>query len=495
MTAGGEFESMTATQMAASVRDGDVSPVELVEACVDRIEQRNPSLNAFVYKGFDEARERARAAEAAVTNGGELGPMHGVPTAIKDLFDFKPGWPATFGGIRALRDFTLDARCAYAERVEDAGAIIIGKTNSPVMGFRGTCDNYLFGPSRNPFDTSKNTGGSSGGSAAAVADGLVPIAEGTDGGGSIRIPASWCGVYGYKASFGRVPFLARPNAFGGTDPFLFEGTLTRTVEDAALGMTALAGYHPGDPLSLDADVDFLGALRLPVEGMRIGYTADYDVFPIDARVSSVVGSAVAAFEQAGARVEEISLGITRDQRELSDLWCRLIMPINVQTFEGFKAGGIDVLGDHPDDLPPEYRRWLDVGYNMSALEFVRDQEIRTEVYDAIQGVFVDYDLIVGPTLACLPVDNADDGNTVGPTEINGVEVDPLIGWCPTYLFNYTGHPAASIPAGMSDDGLPVGMQIIGRRYADIDVLAASGTFEQLRPWADTYARLDGRSLD
>lgn len=495
MTAGGEFESMTATQMARSVRDGEVSPVELVEACVDRIEQRNPSLNAFVYKGFDEARERARAAEAAVTNGGELGPLHGVPTAIKDLFDFKPGWPATFGGIRALRDFTLDARCAYAERVEDAGAIIMGKTNSPVMGFRGTCDNYLFGPSRNPFDTVKNTGGSSGGSAAAVADGLVPIAEGTDGGGSIRIPASWCGVYGYKASFGRVPFLARPNAFGGTDPFLFEGTLTRTVEDAALGMTALAGYHPGDPLSLDADVDFLGALRLPVEGMRIGYTADYDVFPIDARVASVVGSAVAAFEQAGAHVEEISLGITRDQRELSDLWCRLIMPINIQTFEAFKEGGLDVLGDHPDDLPPEYRRWLDVGYSMSALEFVRDQEMRTEVYDAIQGVFADYDLVVGPTLACLPVDNADDGNTVGPTEINGVEVDPLIGWCPTYLFNYTGHPAASIPAGMSDDGLPVGMQIIGRRYADIDVLAASATFEQLRPWADTYARLSARSLD
>jgi amidase len=490
-----EFASMTATQMAAAVRDREVSPVELVEACIDRITKRNPSLNAFVYEGFDEARERARDAEAAVTAADELGPLHGVPTAIKDLFDFKPGWPATFGGIRALRDFTLDARCAYAERVEDAGAIIMGKTNSPVMGYRGTCDNYLFGPSRNPFDTSKNTGGSSGGSAAAVADGLVPMAEGTDGGGSIRIPASWCGVYGYKASFGRVPFLARPNAFGGTDPFLFEGTLTRTVADAALGMTALSGYHPGDPLSLDDHVDFLGALQRPIEGLRIGYTPDYDVFPIDRGVSAVVGAAVAVFEEAGAHVEEVSLGIGRDQRELSDLWCRLIMPINVQTFEGFKAGGLDIVGDHADDLPPEYRRWLDVGYAMTALEFVRDQETRTEVYDAIQSVFAGYDLIVGPTLACLPVDNADDGNTVGPHEINGVEIDPLIGWCPTYLFNFTGHPAASIPAGMSDDGLPVGMQIVGRRYADGDVLAASAAFEQLRPWTDTYRRLQERSLD
>ena len=494
MAADAEFESMTATEMAAAVRTGEVSPVELVDACIERIGRRNPSVNAFVYQGLDEARERAHAAAEAVTAREELGPLHGVPTAIKDLFDFKPGWPATFGGIRALRDFTINARCAYAERVEDAGAIIMGKTNSPVMGFRGTCDNYLFGPSRNPFDTTKNTGGSSGGSAAAVADGLVPIAEGTDGGGSVRIPASWCGVYGYKASFGRVPFLARPNAFGSTDPFLFEGTLTRTVADAALGMTALAGYHPGDPLSLDEEVDFLGALGRPIEGMRIAYTADYDVFPIDPQVTSVVRSAVAAFEDAGAHVEEVSLGITRDQRELSDLWCRLIMPINLQTFEGFKAGGLDIVRDHPEDLPPEYRRWLDVGYRMSALEFVRDQEMRTEVYDAIQGVFADYDLIVGPTLACLPVDNADDGNTVGPSSINGVEVDPLIGWCPTYLFNYTGHPAASIPAGMTEDGLPVGMQIAGRRYADVDVLAASAAFEQIRPWADTYTRVRDRPL-
>jgi amidase len=490
-----EFESMTAVQMAAAVRGRDASPVELVDACIERIDRRNDSINAFVHRGFDEARERAREAEAAVVDGaGELGPLHGVPTAIKDLFDFKPGWPATFGGIRALRDFSLDARCAYAERMEGAGAIIMGKTNSPVMGFRGTCDNYLFGPSRNPFDLSKNTGGSSGGSAAAVADGLVPIAEGTDGGGSVRIPASWCGVYGYKASFGRVPYLARPNAFGGTDPFIFEGTLTRTVADAALGMSALIGYHPGDPLSLADDVDVLGALDRPIEGLRIAYTPDYDVFPIDPRVRAVVEVAVAAFEEAGAHVEEVSVGITRDQQELSDLWCRLIMPINLQTFEGFKAAGIDVVGDHPDDLPPEYRRWLDVGAGMSALDFVRDQEIRTEVFDAIQGVFADHDLLVGPTLACLPVDNADDGNTVGPTEINGVAVDPLIGWCPTYLMNFTGHPAASIPAGMTDDGLPVGMQIAGRRLADVDVIAASAAFERLRPWAHTYERLRDRPL-
>src|SRR5262249_53205469 len=155
---------------------------------------------------------------------------HGVPVAIKDLFDSKPGWVTTLGGIRALARFVTHHHCCFAERIEKAGGILLGKTNSPVMGFRGICDNYLFGPSRNPFNTAKNTGGSSGGSAAAVADGLLPLAEGTDGGGSIRIPAAWCGVYGYKASFGRLPYLSRPNAFGGDTPFLFEGPITRSVE-------------------------------------------------------------------------------------------------------------------------------------------------------------------------------------------------------------------------------------------------------------------------
>ena len=147
---------------------------------------------------------------------------------------------------------------------------------------------------------------------------------------------------------------------------------------------------------------------------------------------------------------------------------------------------VDLLKDHRDDFPPEYLRWIDVGYRMSALDFFRDQEIRTEIYDAIQGVLNRYDLLITPTLACLPVDNADDGNTKGPTAINGEEVDPLIGWCLTYFINFSGHPAASIPAGLSDDGLPVGMQIIGRRYADADMLAASAVFERLRPWQDSY---------
>ena len=488
-----ELSYVPAAELAAKIRRRELSPVEVVEACIARIEERNPSINALVYFGFEDARAAAQAAEQAVLAGDRTGPMHGVPTLLKDLFDFKPGWITTFGGIRALKDFVADFHCGYAERMEQAGAILVGKTNSPVMGFRGVCDNPLFGPSRNPFDLSKNTGGSSGGSAAAVADGLVAVAEGTDGGGSIRIPASWCGVYGYQPSFGRAPQLARPNGFGALNPFLYEGPITRTVKDAALAMTALGGYHPRDPFSLREEVDYLGALDRGVAGLRIAYSPNLDVYPVDRRVADVVEHAVRAFEDAGAHVEEVSLGLQRDQRELSDLWCRLIMPINHAGFETLRQAGIDVLGDHRDDLPPEYLRWIDETATLSAAEITRDQQMRTEVFDAIQAVFATHDLLVSPTLAALPVDNAGDGNTLGPSEIEGVAVDRLIGWCMTYFTNFTGHPAASIPAGFAD-GLPVGMQIIGPRFGDADVLAASAAFEGLRPWSDSYARCRERPL-
>lgn len=485
----------SATELARRVREREVSPVELVDAFAARIDERNPSLNAFVFTDFEGARAEAKRAEQALTDGSTIGALHGVPTAIKDLFDFKPGWPATFGGVRALANFKLDTHCIFAERVEKAGAIILGKTNSPVMGYRGTCDNPLFGATSNPFDTDRNTGGSSGGSAAAVADGLVPFAEGTDGGGSIRIPAAWCGLYGYKASFGRVPSVVRPNAFGSTMPFLFEGPLTRNVEDAALVLNALSGYHPGDVFSIDEEPrDFVTDVRRDIAGMRIAYTSDYGIFPVDQRIRETVGQAVQAFVEAGAVVEEIDLALPYDQHELSDLWCRHIMLVNVSAFENFKKNGLDLLGEHRDDFPDGYLRWADHVYGMSMTELNEDYVMRSAVYDAIQSVYENFDLLVSPTLAAMPVLNADTpGETVGPSEIEGVEVDPYIGWCLTYLTNYTGHPAASIPAGLVD-GLPVGMQIQGRRYADGDVLAASGAFERVRPWGDIYETPRARQL-
>jgi amidase len=484
---------MSASDTARLIASRKLSPVEVMESTIARIERRNPSLNALIYLGFEDARRDAKRAEDIVMKGEALGPLHGVPSAIKDLFDFKPGWPTTFGGVRALKNNIAQFHCPFAERVEKAGAILVGKTNSPVMGLRGVCDNYLFGATRNPFDTTRNPGGSSGGSAAAVADGMLAIAEGTDAGGSIRIPAAWCGVYGYKASYGRVPVVIRPNAFAGDLPFVHEGPITRTVEDAALTMSVLDGYDPRDPHSLDEKVDYIGALKRSVKGIRIAYSPNLDVFPVEPAIAAVVARAVRAFEEAGAIVEEVKVGITTPQRELSDVWSRLMMPLNLGTFATMKMYGVDLLRDHREDFPPEYLRWIEIGEKMTLNDLARDQWVRSQVYDAIQGVFANYDLLITPTLAGMPVKNRDDGNTVGPMHINGEEVDPLIGWCLTYPINFTGHPAASIPAGMVD-GLPVGMQIIGRRYADAGVFAASAAFERLRPWVENYAICEARPL-
>ena len=487
---------MSTTVLAQRIRERELSAVEVLDAVIARIEQRNPSLNALVYLAFDEAREHARAADTALAAGEALGPLHGVPTAIKDLFDFKPGWPATLGGIPALRDHVIDTCTVWAERMEAAGAIIVGKTNSPVMGFRGTCDNPLFGPTRNPFDLSRNSGGSSGGGAAAVADGLLPFAEGTDAGGSIRIPAAWCNVYGFKQSFGRAPLVVRPNGLGGISPFIFEGLLTRTVADAALTLTALSGADPRDPLSFAFDDDPIAAVRRSVRGMRIGYSADMGGFPVEPAVAALVDEAVRALGDAGAHVEPVEIRLPCDQRELSDLWSRLLTPLNLDTLDALKAGGYDMLGEHRDQLPTQYLRWMDEGLRATARDVARDQHLRTRVIEAIQAVFDDHDLLVTPTLGCLPVPNAEvAGETVGPREIEGVAVDELIGWCLTYPINFTGLPAASVPAGLAHGRYPVGMQIVGRPRADVDVLAASAALERVRPWAGAYALCDERPLN
>jgi amidase len=484
-----EIAYLPAAELAARIRRRDLSPVEIVEACIERIEARNPSLNAFVFTDFNGARKRAKEAEKAVMAGEPLGALHGVPSALKDLFDFKPGWPASLGGFRALKDHVVNSYCAFCERMElRGGAVMLGKTNSALMGFRATCDNYLFGPTRNPFNLAKNSGGSSGGSAAAVADGMLPIAEGTDAGASIRVPAAWCGAYGFKASFGRVPFFTGANGFGNAEsPFLFEGPITRTVEDAALALNVLAGPHAKDPFSLPKpETDFTAATRRSIRGLKIAYSPDLDIFPVDKDVAATVGRAVRVFEEAGARVEEVKLGIKRSHEELTDAWSGPYMLLNLLAFENIKKqDGIDLLGKYREDFPPQYLEWVEKANRWSGLDFYRSQVIRTEVFNALQGVLGNFDLLVTPTAACPPVDNADDGNTVGPSEINGVELDPLVGWAMTYFINFSGHPAASVPAGLSN-GLPIGMQIIGRQHADGDVLAASAAFERLRPWHENY---------
>jgi amidase/aspartyl-tRNA(Asn)/glutamyl-tRNA(Gln) amidotransferase subunit A len=275
--------------------------------------------------------------------------------------------------------------------------------------------------------------------------------------------------------------------------FTFEGCLTRSVQDTAFVMDALCGYDPRDPFALPDTVPWLEALNGSVRGWRIAYSANLGVFPVDSRIQEIVGVAAKAFEEAGAEVEEVKIDLHRSALELGDLWCRLMIPNSMVTIERLKGQGIDILQDHPDDLPPEVHYWMEVARGQSIMDMARDQEMRTEVWDAIQAVFSGHDLLLAPTLACLPVDNATNGNTVGPASINGEAINTLIGWCPTFLFNYTGHPAASVPAGHAEGKWPVGMQIIGKKWADADVITASAVFEAIRPWKENYRLVRDRA--
>lgn len=477
-----------ATELAAQIRRGDRSPVELVETFLDRIERRNDDVNAYVALTPEEARERAAEVERAIECGEEVGPLAGVPIALKDLYGFKAGVPQTFGSV-VFEDNVAGQNSVFVDRLEDAGAIVLGMTNTPEFGHKGTTDNQLYGPASTPFDLDRNAGGSSGGSAAALADGLAALAHGGDAGGSLRIPASFSGVYAIKPTFRRVAAPARPNAFGGSfGNFVHHGPMARSVEDAALMLDVMAGPHPRDPTCLpESDTDYRQATQRDVSGFDVAYTPDFETFPVDERVRSVVGEAVRAFEEVGAAVEMVDVDVGRSHDELTDAWLELTAATYAGMADRFERNqGLDLLGDHREELADEVVAHIERGQDLSVVEYQRLQVVQTEVFDAIEDTFKGHDLLVSPTLACPPVENAEDGQTLGPAEIEGEPVEPTIGWCLTHLINFTGHPAASIPAGFTDDGLPVGLQIIGPRFADDDVLAASGAFERANPWDDAY---------
>lgn len=475
-----------AATLARDIRRGDRSPVEVVNAVLDRIEAHD-DVNAFTATRPEAAREEAKEAEQAVESGEELGLLHGVPVALKDLFGFKRGLPNTFGSA-PFEDFVPEYSAIVTERLEAAGAIVVGTTNVPEFGHKGLTDNRIFGPTSTPFDLDRNAGGSSGGATAAVGAGLVPIAQGADGGGSIRIPSSFSGVYGLKPSFGRVPLRARPDAFTLHTPFIHHGPHARNVEDAALMLDVIAGPHPDDPFSLPADdlESYVAASRRGIDGYDIAYSRHFGDFPVADRVLDVLDDAVHEFEVAGATVDEVDIEFSVSHTELTDMWMRQIGVFYAEMADNFADSGAVDLYEHRDDLTPEFADLLDLGQELGAVEYKQDDVVRTQVFETVQDIFAEYDILVTPTMAVPPVENAEEGTTLGPETIDGEEVDRCLGFCLTHPINYTGHPAASIPAGFTDDDLPIGMQIIGRRFDDAAVLAASGAFERVKPWQHKY---------
>jgi Asp-tRNA(Asn)/Glu-tRNA(Gln) amidotransferase A subunit family amidase len=480
---------LPATELATRIRRRDISPVEAVESYLRRIEERNPAVNAYTLVLAEQATDAARAAEAAVMSGRPLGPLHGVPVAIKDLDDVA-GVPTSMGSL-AVENRVPKTSAAAVERLLEAGAIVLGKTNTPEFGHKGITDNLRFGPTSTPWKIGYNSGGSSGGSAAAVAGGMAALGQGTDGGGSVRIPASFSGVVGFKPSFGRVPSVTRPDAFLWGHPLVHIGPLARTVGDAALMTSVMAGPHAGDPLALPDDgVDYLRGAEGARRRFRVAFSPQLGDFPIDRRVAGVVRSAVEVLARSGVQVDEVKLDFGADHDTLARLWVRVISVHYGAIARHWKQEGVDLLGEHSEKLTPQFRQMLIDAETILAVDHALDDVLRTGVFVGLQSVFERYDLIVSPTLAIPPVRNASDGNTIGPTDIGGDTVDPLIGWCMTFPINFTGHPAISVPAGLTPEGLPVGLQIIGRSHADETVLALASRFELAQPWFQDYSGLD-----
>lgn len=477
----------SAVELARQIRTGERSPVEIVDAYFERIHEYNDSINAYVDLFEDDAREQAKEAEKAVKAGKELGPLHGVPLAIKD--NIPVAGKRYTNGVVTFADNVADEDDVTVKRLKDAGAIIIGKTNLPEFATKAVTDNELFGATGNPFDPDRMVGGSSGGNTAAAAAGMAPLTLGTDGGGSSRIPASACGVFGMKPTFGRLPTPLRPDGFAHYKPMRSKGPQTRTVEDGALMLEILAGYHSDDPFSLPGEeFDYVAATRRSVDDLDIAYSVDMGgVFPIDERVRSAFSDAIHNLEKTGASLTEEAPEFEYSREKMLNSWEKGFFLVLAEALDLIKENeGLDLLGEHRDELELNNVEAAEKGMEMGAVEYRKNDVIRTDVFQSFQDLFQDYDLLVTPTLAVPPFENG----SWGPSEVEGEEVNEIFGWCLTWLQNMTGHPAASVPAGFTDEGLPVGLQITGPRFGDETVLAASGAYERISPWQDEYDRID-----
>jgi Asp-tRNA(Asn)/Glu-tRNA(Gln) amidotransferase A subunit family amidase len=460
-----------AGELAALIRTKRVSPVEVVDAALARIERLNPALNCFAAVTAEEARDAAVAAEVAVMTGEALGPLHGVPVSIKDLVFTRR--VATTGGSRLFADHVPEEDAVCVERLKGAGAIILGKTTTPEFGHKGVTDSPLFGITRNPWNPALTPGGSSGGAGAAVAAGLGPLAVGTDGGGSIRVPASFCGIYGLKPSFGRVP---QAPGFPGWETLSHTGPMTRTVRDAALMLDVIAGPDDRDRYSLPAaGRSFHPACDDDLAGLSVAWTPDLGYARVDPEVADLCAAAAERFESFGGHVEVVSPSWD-DPEEIF----RVMAGAETWSVWGER------LPEDGEKMDRSLRAFLKFGATVTAAQYLRAQRRRLELWTEVQRFLARFDLLITPTVAVPPFEVGKPGLNA----INGQPCSPL-GWMPfCFPFNLTGQPAATVPVGFTRAGLPVGLQIVGRRHADHTVLAASAAFEAAQPWADRRPPVD-----
>lgn len=448
----------TATALAAEYAQGSLSPVEATQAALEAIEKRDGELNAYCLVDADKALEQARESERRWRSGEQLSPIDGVPTSIKDVFLTK-GWPTLRGSLCIDPDQPWDVDSPVMARMREAGLVVLGKVTTPELGWKATTDSRLCGITRNPHDPSKTSGGSSGGSAAAVAADMGVLSVGTDAGGSVRIPASFCGIVGFKPTHGRIP-LYPASPFGA---LAHAGPFARTVDDAALLMDVLAQPDHRDPTSPPPLTEtFAETVVRDVRGLKAAFSATLGYVDVDPEIADVVATAVEAIRESGVAVEDTDPGFADPADAFEVLWA------------AGAAKALSVFGDGArEKVDPGLGKIWDHGKTLSALDYLTANETRAALGIHMGEFHTRYDVLITPQM---PVRPFEAGHDVPPG-------GPYTKWWQwtgfTYPFNLTQQPAISIPVGRTSDGLPVGLQIVGPRHADDTVLAFARHVEQV----------------
>jgi Asp-tRNA(Asn)/Glu-tRNA(Gln) amidotransferase A subunit family amidase len=459
-----------ATTLAGMVRKRQVSPVELVKNALARIEQVNSDLNCFCYIYADEALELAKQAEAAVINDDQLGALHGVPIAIKDFTPIK-GKRTTKGSHVFANDIST-SNAIIVDKLTAAGSLIVGRTTTPEFTYSSMTHSLLWGVTRNPWNTQRTSGGSSGGSAAAVASGCVPLAEGTDSGGSVRIPASHCGIVGLKPSHGRIPFEFMPSQF---DWMTTHGPLSRSVRDASLFLSLCQGPEPRDiqailpKLNLSNSLSNLGTKR------RLALSVDLGCYRVDDNVERNLRDCSSAFEAAGYEIEEVDLGWTTEFAQAWWTYWDVFMAANFGQY----------IDQYEDKMDPDIVSAIQNGLNVSGAELLQFGQVFTNAWHQLAPIFDRCDALLCPTESIPAPD-------VSFNEIEALTVQEdgrLAAMDMTMQFNALMLPAISVPSGFSKDGLPTGLQIVAPRGQDDTVLSLAAILERERPWKDHLPRI------
>jgi aspartyl-tRNA(Asn)/glutamyl-tRNA(Gln) amidotransferase subunit A len=461
--------------MLEKIKNQELTSQEITETVIERIENVNPIINAFCTPTFEMAREMAKKSDEKIKKGQKIGKIEGIPTSLKDEILTK-GIRTTFGS-KLFENFIPLEDDVIVKRLKEGGCVLLGKTNLPAFGYKGVTDNEIFGTTKNPWDTERTPGGSSGGAAASMASGLGNLAVGSDGGGSIRIPSCFTGIYGIKPSFGRIPQDAMATS-GAIGTLVHKGPLVRYVRDAALMLDVMAGEDDIDRYSLPKpSFSFLEKLNETPQSLKIGYSMDLGFVKIvDPEVEKSVLDSVQKFEEFNWSVEHNKrIKIGDADRVLQTFW-----------FSGFDQSMMNSpqTGEFVDE---DIQKMAHIASKFTVKDLKWADLQRERIYQEICKHFKDFDILLTPTLAC----PAFKLGTDWAQEIDGKDVsNDALAWQPyTYPFNLSGHPAASIPCGWSKDGLPIGMQIVGKRLDDLSVLQVSQAFEEIAPWQDKRPNL------